>query len=89
MPVVAFGGALSYAFYLWHADVVGWMAGLHAHAAVAAVVAFLITAMIAGVSWLLVEKPAILLGRSRGLPSRIGRSPAPAAGIAGGEPGQA
>jgi peptidoglycan/LPS O-acetylase OafA/YrhL len=59
----ASAGALSYAFYLWHRDLLAWLAG-HGLAGAPAVVIGLVLAVVAAtVSYRLVEAPAIRLGR--------------------------
>jgi peptidoglycan/LPS O-acetylase OafA/YrhL len=62
-PLVVFGGALSYAFYLWHADMIGLARGLELSPLGLTVAAFMLTLPFAALSWLLVEKPAMRAAR--------------------------
>jgi peptidoglycan/LPS O-acetylase OafA/YrhL len=62
--VLATGGAtLSYAFYLWHYDVIKWLEreGLTGWGLGGA--ALLVVVLVSAASWLLVERPALRLGR--------------------------
>ena len=62
-------GSISYGFYLWHQPIIvrlarwGWVES--PGKPVLAVVAFVATASIAALSWYVVERPALRLGRER------------------------
>jgi peptidoglycan/LPS O-acetylase OafA/YrhL len=80
----ASAGALSYAFYLWHRDLLGWLAG-HGFAGAPAVAFGLVLALAAAtLSYRIVEAPAMRLGRR--LTSKSGRAGAPLAASAGAGP---
>jgi peptidoglycan/LPS O-acetylase OafA/YrhL len=63
-------GELSYAFYLWHADVISAFARVLTKPGDAVVPAFVAAAAIASLSWVVIERPAIAVGR------RLTRRPA-------------
>ncbi len=80
-------GVLSYGFYLWHLTVVRAAFGLNgplealppaAAASVQIGIAFLGTVVLAAVSWVVVERPALSLKRLVGRPAPIGERVAPA-----------
>ncbi len=62
-PWAAWAGGLSYAIYLWHEDVIRAVLRLGPTGAPAAVLALALTLVVAAVSYLVVERPAIALGR--------------------------
>lgn len=71
----ASAGAVSYAFYLWHRDLLGWLAG-HGLAGPAAIaIGFGLAILAASLSYWLVEAPAIRLGRRLTPNPRRARAP--------------
>ena len=63
-------GAISFALYLWHYDVLQWASGLDLEPMTAAVVGVSVAVAVAVASYVLVERPAIGLARALTSPSR-------------------
>jgi peptidoglycan/LPS O-acetylase OafA/YrhL len=82
----ASAGALSYAFYLWHRDLLAWLAGHGLAGAPAVVIGLALAVVAATVSYRLIEAPAIRLGRRLTLKARPASARLLASAAVGHEP---
>jgi len=57
------GATLSYAFYLWHYDLIRWLETAGFTGWTLAGAALLVAGLVSAASWLVVERPALRLGR--------------------------
>lgn len=86
LRLCASAGALSYAFYLWHRDLLEWLAGHGLAGAPAVAIGLVLAIAAASLSYALVEAPAISLGRRLTAKSRPAGARLPASAGTGPEP---
>jgi peptidoglycan/LPS O-acetylase OafA/YrhL len=82
----ASAGALSYAFYLWHRDLLAWLAGHGFGGAPAVILGLALAIAAAALSYRLVEAPAMRLGRRLTLTARPASARLSASAAVGHEP---